>query len=267
MVSSYLVLLLPHQSIDPISSLGIQGHTHMIDSKWFLNVWITLSAGRVIWLPGGAIWYFNPLVSISLINSVEYLLLKRCRIGLIPAYFSVLYIVMNFLMRCSFFEYFIPVARIGPALLFSITITYQFLPADVTGKAPAWSKDIIPLRSLNFIAVIYTMWSLFSICYCDGYSSGGSVVSLYPCFLPLFPLILQLLLIENSVLLCAYVPSLFGSILVDVGKHCRPLVHGKKSTKYYWLLILMLLPHGGMLVVVKLISVGMYCWPCVVTLP
>ena len=77
-------------------------------------------------------------------------------IGFIPAFWSVLYNVMNPSIRCSFFRDLIPVAMIVPASLSPITITYQFPPAVVWGKTPVWLVDVIPFKSSNFIAVICT---------------------------------------------------------------------------------------------------------------
>ena len=78
-------------------------------------------------------------------------------IGLIPDFFSVFYIIMNPVMRYSFFLDLIPVARIGPGLLSSITITYQFAFAGGCGNAPVWSLNVIPFSPSNFTAVICTM--------------------------------------------------------------------------------------------------------------
>ena len=59
-------------------------HLYKIDSTWLLNVCITLSPDRALWLPAGTIWYFKPHIFISLIRSVENSLSIWCRIGVIP---------------------------------------------------------------------------------------------------------------------------------------------------------------------------------------
>ena len=115
---------------------NVGSQPYSTDMKWFLTVCIALSAAMVRWLPLGAIWYFNPLESISSISSFENSLSIQCSTGLIPAFFSVLCISMNPASRCSFFLDLIATASIAPESLSSITMIYLFPRDDVFGNAP-----------------------------------------------------------------------------------------------------------------------------------
>ena len=69
--------------------LGNQGYIPTkLTQIGFKNIWITLSAGKILWLPGGIIWYFSHFASISLINPIGCLLSIIWRMGAIPTVFK-----------------------------------------------------------------------------------------------------------------------------------------------------------------------------------
>ena len=189
-----------------------------ITSVWYwreviFNVWIPLLPGIGLWLPLGTSWYFNFLDSISSINSFENSLSIQCRIGLMPAFFSVPYISMNSSNRYSFFMTWLPLLVLVPChypslplYIYICFVVLMLLEILLLGCSMLF---LLGLQILLQLLIQYVHNFLFVLVV--GNLLMGPLLDF-----PLFLLLLLLMSVKDSLLLCAYGPLLCVLILENI---------------------------------------------------
>ena len=131
---SFGFILKPHRRLSDNMLWGINLHHKCIGNslwildkpaiKWFLKVWIDLSAALCLWIYGGTRWYFSSTLSMKSVIFCEHSLYKMWSFGFNPLEVSILWILVYTVVNSEAFLDFIGSAMIWLESASKATIIY-----------------------------------------------------------------------------------------------------------------------------------------------
>ena len=131
-----------HNFIGKFSSLS-----HNIDTKWFLNVWMSFLALFLQWSCDGIRWNVVLCFWVASLNSSEVSISRMCLFGVAPQFFNQYTSTWYDFTISPGIHFLIGSTIISPLYISHITIMYRLPSLDLTENFPIWSEYIVSTSS------------------------------------------------------------------------------------------------------------------------